>query len=104
MYKPSNLMGMAIIVILISLAIFFSSANKYCEKCVLMEKYVRNILIDVEIHDPDFVMDVLCETDDWQCLEDLIGPINPPVIRDSTYRKLRNVFPDLPSKQIQNDK
>ena len=100
--ETKNLAAFAIIVIIMALCVSFCSSKEpepYCERCILMEKYIRHILYDVEEHDPDFVMDVLCETDDWEALEDLIGPINPPIIKDSVYRKLRNVFPDLPAKQ-----
>lgn len=109
LYRLENLTTLSLITIVIGICIFFCSSiqpieQPYCEKCVRMEKSIRNILIDVEIHDPDYVMDVLCETDDWMILEDLIGPINPPVIKDSTYRRLRLVFPDLPAQQAIPDK
>lgn len=98
--KTFGVLIACIIMLICGLVAFSPYKEKaYCEKCVRMEKSIRNLLIDIEIHDPDFVMDVLSETDDWLILEDLMGPINPPVIKDSTYRKLRNVFPDLPAEQ-----
>lgn len=75
----------------------------YCEKCARLEKSIINILYVVEEHDPDFVLDVLSERDEWYILEELIGPIPPVIIKDSTYRRMRNVFPDLPARQAKPD-
>lgn len=74
-------------------------SDTYCERCVRLEKAILNILYIVEEDNQDYVLDVLSETDEWCVLEDMIGPINPPIIKDSTYRRMRNVFPDLPAQQ-----
>ena len=76
----------------------------YCEKCIRMEKSIRGILYEVERHDANFVMDVLSETSEWMILEELIGPINPPVIPDSVHKKMKQVFPDLPAERAKTDK
>lgn len=76
----------------------------YCEKCVRMEKSIRGILYTVEQHDPNFVMDVLSESSEWMILEELIGPINPPIIPDSVHKKMKQVFPDLPAEKAKPDK
>ena len=98
--------GMIIILIsvFISLRVCAQKTNAYCEKCVRMEKSIRGILYMVEQHDADFVMDVLSETSEWIILEDIIGPINPPIIPDSVHKKMKQVFPDLPAKQAKPDK
>ena len=72
-----------------------TKSDAYCEKCARLEKSILEILYVVEEHDPNFVLDVLSETDEWCILEELIGPIPPVIIRDSTYRRMHQVFPDL---------
>lgn len=103
LYDYENMVMIALLCIAMCFAIIYCSSSpkeQQCKRCMRMEKSIRHILIDIEEHDPDFVMDVLSETDDWFILEDLISPIEPPVIiNDSTYRKLRRVFPDLPKEQ-----
>ena len=76
-----------------------TKSDAYCEKCARLEKSILEILYTVEEHDPNFVLDVLSETDEWCILEELIGPIPPVIIKDSTYRRMRLVFPDMPAEQ-----
>lgn len=81
-----------------------STTNAYCEKCIRLKKAVRDVMYVVEEDNPDYVMDVLSETDEYLILTDLIGDLNLVHIPDSNYRKLRNVFPDIPSEQAKPDK
>ena len=92
-----------LISVFISLRVCAQQTNQYCEKCVRLEKSILNILYVIERDKPDYVMDVLSEYDEWYILEELIGPI-PPVIKDSTYHKLHQVFPDLPARKSKPDK
>jgi len=80
-----------------------TKSDAYCEKCARLEKAIIDILYVVEEHDADFVLDVLSETDEWCILEELIGPIPPVIIKDSTYRRMRLAFPDLPVQQVKRD-
>jgi hypothetical protein len=97
-------------ILIIGVSVFLSikacgaeQQQPYCEKCARLEKSIINILYVVEEHDPDFVLDVLSETDEWCILEELIGPIPPVIIKDSTYRRMRLAFPDLPAQQVKPD-
>ena len=94
---------MLIFVVCISLVSCVSAqhteSDTYCERCTRLEKAILDILYIVEEDNQDYVLNVLSKRDEWYILEDMIGPINPPIIKDSTYRRMRNVFPDLPAQQ-----
>ena len=102
--------------------------------CSEIQQSYSDVLYRVWIDNPSYVEDVLNETDEWCKLFDLIGEsildykfksiedslmyesnltgsitydptcINWVYIPDSTYRKLRKVFPDLPAEQSRPDK
>ena len=93
-------------VIILLLGVIFASytVDKYCEKCARLEKAIINILYVIEEDNPDYVLDVLCETDEWCVLEELIGPIPPVIINDSTHKKMKQVFPDLPAEPSKPNK
>jgi hypothetical protein len=78
--------------------------QQYCERCARLEKAILNIMYVVEKDNPDYVLDVLYETDEWCVLEELVGPIPPVIITDSTHKKMKQVFPDLPSEPSKPDK
>lgn len=97
--------------------------------CDRIQRVYQNLLYRVWIDNPSYVEDVLNETDEWQDAYDVMGNdiiplkfktvedslaykcnltgsitydptcINWVYIPDSTYRKLRQVFPDLPANQ-----
>ena len=68
-----------------------------CERCVELEYAIKQLLIVIEEDQTDYVLDVLSETDEWDYVDRLLN--EDCMIPDSTYRKLRKVFPDLPAKQ-----
>jgi hypothetical protein len=102
--------------------------------CDEIRNAYANVLYRVWIDNPSYVEDVLTECDEWCNLYDLVGDmwinykfksiedslmyesnlsgsitydptcINWVYIPDSTYRKLRQVFPDLPAEQNRPDK
>lgn len=76
-----------------------AKSDAYCEKCARLEKSILEILYVIEKDNPDYVLDVLSESDEWYILEELIGPIPPVIIKDSTYRRMRLAFPDMPAEQ-----
>ena len=103
--KAKVILSYVLIAALACLSVSLTKDEKlYCEKCVRMEKSIRGILYTVEQHDPNFVMDVLSESSEWMILEELIGPINPPIIPDSVHKKMKQVFPDLPAEKAKPDK
>lgn len=94
------ILGLAICISLVNCASTQQAkSDAYCEKCAILEKNIINLLYMIEKDNPNYVLDVLSETDEWYVLEELVGPIYPPVIKDSTYRRMRLVFPDMPAKQ-----
>jgi hypothetical protein len=94
------ILGLAICISLVNCASTQQTkSDAYCEKCAILEKNIINLLYMIEKDNPNYVLDVLSETDEWYTLEELVGPIYPPVIKDSTHRRMRNVFPDLPAEQ-----
>lgn len=102
--------------------------------CDEIQNAYADVLYRVWIDNPSYVEDVLVECDEWCNLYDLVGDdwinykfksiedslmyesnftgsitydptcINWVYIPDSTYRKLRQVFPDLPAEQNRPDK
>lgn len=102
--------------------------------CDEIQNAYADVLYRVWIDNPSYVEDVLVECDEWCNLYDLVGDswidytfksvedslmyksnlsgsitydptcINWVYIPDSTYRKLRQVFPDLPAEQDRPDK
>lgn len=102
--------------------------------CDEIQHAYADVLYRVWIDNPSYVEDVLCECDEWCNLYELVGDewmsypfkstedslmyesnskgsitydptcINWIYIPDSTYRKLRQVFPDLPAEQTVPDK
>ena len=82
------------------LIVCFCSAyalQKKCGRCLKLEHAIIQVLTIIEEDNQDYVLDVLSETDEWNTLYELLNESN--IIRDSTYHKLRTVFPDLPAKQ-----
>lgn len=102
--------------------------------CDEIQHAYADVLYRVWIDNPSYVEDVLVECDEWCELYELVGDnwinyrfrstedslayesnltgsivydptcINWVYIPDSTYRKLRQVFPDLPAEQSRPDK
>ena len=92
--------------------------------CPEIQKAYSNVLYRIWIDNPNYVEDVLNETDEWCNLYDLVGEswmsydfkssddsiryhsnLNQfwVPIPDSTYHRLRKVFSDLPAQQATPD-
>lgn len=103
MYKPRNLMALAITMIVIALVAMFLSAytvqqqRKRCKRCIELEYAIEQVIDVIREDQTDYWLDVLCETEEYCNLYDLLN--EDCEIPDSTYRRLRTVFPDLPAKQ-----
>lgn len=98
----SFIMAMTTILGVMTLAMVVTAATvdrpRRCERCLILEYNVQKLMNTVEEDYPDYVLDVLSETDEWIELEELVS--ERPIVTDSMYRKLRNTSPDLPSKQL----
>lgn len=98
-------------------------ASEYCDE---IQQSYANVLYRIWIDNPNYVEDVLMETDEWCALFDVVGHawmdytfkstkdsltyeanLNNDTswvrIPDSTYHRMRSVFPDLPAKQAKPD-
>lgn len=97
----SFIMAMTTILGVITLAIVVTAATadrpRRCERCLILEYNIQKLMNTIEEDYPDYVLDVLSETDEWIDLEELVSERS--IVTDSAYRKLRNTLPDLPSKQ-----
>ena len=94
--------------------------------CDEIQQSYANILYRIWIDNPNYVEDVLMETDEWCELFDVVGHawmdytfksvkdsltyeanLNNDTswvrIPDSTYHRMRSVFPDLPAEQAKPD-
>lgn len=94
--------------------------------CDEIQQSYANVLYRIWIDNPNYVEDVLMETDEWCTLFDVVGHawmdytfksvkdsltyetnLNNDTswvrIPDSTYRRMRLVFPDLPAQQVRPD-
>lgn len=94
--------------------------------CDEIQQSYANVLYRIWIDNPNYVEDILMETDEWCALFDVVGhawmdytfkSIDDSLayeanlkndtswvrIPDSTYHRMRSVFPDLPAKQAKPD-
>lgn len=145
MYIPTRVLkAIAVLCIALSVAmsgyiIYLACQLSYADAatkkpCDEIHQAYSDVLYRVWIDNPNYVEDVLNETDEWCKLYDLVGEawinytfkcaedslayksnlnhtmvydpvsINWAYIPDSTYEKLRGVFPDLPPVQVRPDK
>ena len=104
--KVIELILAALFVVILSLAFFgmYSMCSAQtttkvtkCERCIKLEHAIIQVLAIIEEDETDYVLDVLSETDEYCTLYELLNENYS--IPDSTYRKMRQVFPDLPAKQ-----
>lgn len=103
LYKPQNLMVIAITMIVVALSTMFLSAytvqkqRERCKRCVELEFAIEQVLDIIREDQTDYYLDVLCETDEYCNLYELLN--EDCKISDSIYHRMRTVFPDLPAKQ-----
>lgn len=69
-----------------------STYKSHCEKCIRLENAIDATLSVIYQDHPDYYMDVLVETEEFQQLNDLLHEIP-----DSSRKKMREVFPDIES-------
>ena len=62
-----------------------------CKRCVELEQAIVQLIHVVRTDQSDYYLDVLCETDEWCHLDELLN--------DTTHHRVSNVFPDTIVKQ-----
>ena len=67
---------------------------QHCAGCEELEIAIDAVLEVIYEDNPDYYLDVLCETEEFCRLQDILCEIP-----DSTKKKLKKVFPDEPSIQ-----
>lgn len=106
LYKPKNLMVIAITMIVIALGTVFLSAytvqkqREKCNRCKELEFAIEQVLTIVLEDNTDYYLDVLCETDEYCNLYELLN--EDCKISDSTHYR-RNVYPDAPAVKAKPD-
>ena len=71
-----------------------ASNKPHCEKCIRLENAIDATLSVIYKDCPDYYMDILVETEEFQQLNDLLHEIP-----DSSKKKMREVFPDIESSK-----
>lgn len=106
LYDSKNVVAIAIITIISGLSVLFydSYAEQTkqtvptCEHCIELEQAITQVLQTIRADVNDYYLDVLCETEEYCNLIDVLN--KPYTIPDSSYHKMREVFPDLPAQQV----
>lgn len=80
--------------VFVGLCALHASTKPRCEKCVRLENAIDATLGVIYKDHPDYYMDVLVETEEFQQLNDLLHEIP-----DSSRKKMREVFPDIESQK-----
>lgn len=102
-HEHRKIISISITLIVIAVFVVLESAlevqkqRKRCERCIELEYAIEQVIDVIREDQTDYYLDVLCETEEYCNLYDLLN--EDCLIPDSTYRRLRTVFPDLPAEQ-----